>query len=217
MRRRRSGQIPLDWSNTRSVNNLLTAISLEQLTPVFVLNGFDTLEDVKNLDEDDLEYLGVDDAEEKEVILEAIAEVRARMAGEGVEEEAAESSDDLSDKLGQTASYGSDSDKSSKTESGFHSNEENENGDDNHSGVDHHCDDTNHDPTDTDLSKVCVKSQRRGVIYGGDSVPRSFLYKTKNLNILHQVGGNLLENATDVKTSEVLNKRRDKLVDSQRL
>jgi hypothetical protein len=123
----------------------------------------------------------VEDAEEKEVILEAIAEVRAKMAGEGVEDKALDlessgSSDGLSDKLVHCSS---ESDKSSKTESGFHSTDDND-----------HCDDNNNeDTTKVSVGSIKTKSDL-------DSVPRSFLYRSKNLNLLNEleVGGSLLEN-----------------------
>jgi len=46
---------------SKSVSDLLSAIHLENLTSVFVLNGYDSSDDFKNLSVDDLEYLGIDD------------------------------------------------------------------------------------------------------------------------------------------------------------
>ena len=46
---------------SKSVSDLLSAIHLENLTSVFVLNGYDSTDDFKNLSVDDLDYLGIDD------------------------------------------------------------------------------------------------------------------------------------------------------------
>ena len=46
---------------SKSVSDLLSAIHLENLTSVFVLNGYDSTDDFKNLSIDDLDYLGIDD------------------------------------------------------------------------------------------------------------------------------------------------------------
>ena len=57
---------------SRSVSDLLSSISLENLTPVFVLNGYDTAEDIKDISEDDLEYLGISDQHVKNILLKTI-------------------------------------------------------------------------------------------------------------------------------------------------
>ena len=144
----------------------------------------------------------MDDAEEKEVILEAIAEVRAKMAGEGVEDKALESSgssEDLSDKLGRSSS---ESDKSSKTESGFHSTDDND-----------HCDDNNNEEM-TKLSVGSIKTKS-----DLNSVPRSFLYRSKNLNLLNEleVVGSLLETPRAANDKIKHTNRHQLIVDSQRL
>ena len=46
---------------SKSVSDILSAIHLENLTSVFVLNGYDSTDDFKNLSVDDLDYLGIDD------------------------------------------------------------------------------------------------------------------------------------------------------------
>merc|ERR1719295_2044667 len=46
-------------SRSQSVTDLLSSMSLENLTSVFVLNGYDTAEDIEQLCEEDLEYLGI--------------------------------------------------------------------------------------------------------------------------------------------------------------
>ena len=56
---------------SKSVSDLLTAIHLENLTSVFVLNGYDTSEDIRHLSVDDLDYLGIDDSS-KDIILHSV-------------------------------------------------------------------------------------------------------------------------------------------------
>ena len=61
-----------NFARSKSVSDLLSSISLENLTPVFVLNGYDTTEDIKDISEDDLEYLGISDQHVKNILLKTI-------------------------------------------------------------------------------------------------------------------------------------------------
>ena len=61
---------------SKSVSDLLTAIHLENLTSVFVLNGYDTTEDIRQLSVDDLDYLGIDDSS-KDIILQSVGKASA--------------------------------------------------------------------------------------------------------------------------------------------
>jgi len=54
---------------SKSVSDLLSSINLETLIPKFVLNGFDTTESVRNMTDDDLEYLGIVDDNTKDLIM----------------------------------------------------------------------------------------------------------------------------------------------------
>ena len=58
------------------ISDLLTAIHLENLTSVFVLNGYDTTEDIRQLSVDDLDYLGIDDSS-KDIILRSVGKASA--------------------------------------------------------------------------------------------------------------------------------------------
>merc|ERR1712083_291184 len=60
------------FSRSKSVSDLLSSISLEKLTPVFVLNGYDTTEDIQDISEGDLEYLGIADQQIKAALLKTI-------------------------------------------------------------------------------------------------------------------------------------------------
>jgi len=55
---------------SQSVSDLLSAMSLENLTSVFVLNGYDTAEDIEQLCEEDLEYLGIGEGDTRELLLD---------------------------------------------------------------------------------------------------------------------------------------------------
>jgi len=57
-------------SKSQSVSDLLSSMSLENLTPVFVLNGYDTVEDMEHICEGDLEYLGIQDGETKDLLMQ---------------------------------------------------------------------------------------------------------------------------------------------------
>ena len=59
---------------SKSVSDLLTAIHLENLTSVFVLNGYDTTEDIRQLSVDELDYLGIDESS-KDLILRSVGKV----------------------------------------------------------------------------------------------------------------------------------------------
>ena len=61
---------------SKSVSDLLTAIHLENLTSVFVLNGYDTTDDIRQLSVDDLDYLGIDDSS-KDIILRSVGKASA--------------------------------------------------------------------------------------------------------------------------------------------
>ena len=54
-------QVVRNLPRSKSVSDLLSAISLERLTPLFVLNGYDTTGDIMDITEEDLEYLGIQD------------------------------------------------------------------------------------------------------------------------------------------------------------
>ena len=57
---------------SRSVSDLLSTINLENLTPVFVLNGYDSIDDVEDICDDDLNYLGITDENMKDLIIDTI-------------------------------------------------------------------------------------------------------------------------------------------------
>ena len=57
------------------MSDLLTAVHLENLTSVFVLNGYDTTEDIKHLSVDDLDYLGIEDTRAKDIILDTVQDL----------------------------------------------------------------------------------------------------------------------------------------------
>ena len=63
---------------SKSVSDLLTAVHLENLTSVFVLNGIETMDDIRS--PDDLDYLGLDDCSKK-IILGSFHEDQTRRAG----------------------------------------------------------------------------------------------------------------------------------------
>ena len=54
---------------SKSVSDLLSSINQENLISKFILNGFDTTESVRRMNDDDLEYLGVTDDQTKDLIL----------------------------------------------------------------------------------------------------------------------------------------------------
>jgi len=58
---------------SQSVSDLLSAISLENLTPVFVLNGYNTVDDFEDISNDDLDYLGITDADIKGLIIDTLS------------------------------------------------------------------------------------------------------------------------------------------------
>ena len=57
---------------SKSVSDLLSSINQETLIPKFILNGFDTTESLKLMNDEDLEYLGVTDEKTKDLILGTI-------------------------------------------------------------------------------------------------------------------------------------------------
>ena len=64
----KTGLIP----RSKSVSDLMQELSLENLTPVFVLNGYDTADDIRNLSLEDLDYLGIECDEAKGILLDTI-------------------------------------------------------------------------------------------------------------------------------------------------
>ena len=66
------GEIKL---RSKSVSDLLSAVNLENLTSVFVLNGYDTTDDIKHISVDDLDYLGIEDTKAKDIILETVQDL----------------------------------------------------------------------------------------------------------------------------------------------
>merc|ERR1719266_2301884 len=65
-------------SRSQSVTDLLSSMSLENLTSVFVLNGYDTAEDIEQLCEEDLEYLGITEEETRELLLDTARHLARR-------------------------------------------------------------------------------------------------------------------------------------------
>merc|ERR1712038_1613703 len=65
-------------SRSQSVSDLLSSMSLENLTSVFVLNGYDTAEDIEQLNEEDLEYLGITEEETREILLDTARHLARR-------------------------------------------------------------------------------------------------------------------------------------------
>ena len=63
---------------SKSVSDLLTAVNLENLTSVFVLNGYDTTDDIKNISVDDLDYLGIEDSKAKDIILDTVQDLNLK-------------------------------------------------------------------------------------------------------------------------------------------
>jgi len=73
-RHQKKMQSQLQNVKSKSVSDLLTAVHLENLTSVFVLNGYDTADDIKHLSVDDLDYLGIDDTT-RDIILDSVDKV----------------------------------------------------------------------------------------------------------------------------------------------
>jgi len=57
---------------SKSVSDLLSSINQENLIPKFILNGFDTTESIKAMNDEDLEYLGIVDDKTKDLIMGTI-------------------------------------------------------------------------------------------------------------------------------------------------
>merc|ERR1719411_526614 len=72
-------------SRSQSVSDLLSSMSLENLTSVFVLNGYDTAEDIEQLCEDDLEYLGITEEETREMLLDTARHLARRDSAIGLD------------------------------------------------------------------------------------------------------------------------------------
>lgn len=80
----RSGQssaVATRISRSQSVSDLLSSMRLESLTSVFVLNGYDTAQDISHLCEDDLEYLGIEEGGARDLLLDT-----ARLLARGQED-----------------------------------------------------------------------------------------------------------------------------------
>jgi len=72
-------------SRSQSVTDLLSSMSLENLTSVFVLNGYDTAEDIEQLCEEDLEYLGITEEETREMLLDTARHLARRDSAIGLD------------------------------------------------------------------------------------------------------------------------------------
>merc|ERR1719295_286184 len=72
-------------SRSQSVTDLLSSMSLENLTSVFVLNGYDTAEDIEQLCEEDLEYLGITGEETREILLDTARQLARRDSAIGLD------------------------------------------------------------------------------------------------------------------------------------
>ena len=108
-RHQKKMQSQLTNVKSKSVSDLLTAVHLENLTSVFVLNGFDTADDIKHISVDDLDYLGIDD-NTRDIILDSVDKALP-------EKDSRTSSD--SSIIKDSGFNSSDSDISSATESYF--------------------------------------------------------------------------------------------------
>merc|ERR1712079_835108 len=72
-------------SRSQSVSDLLSSMSLENLTSVFVLNGYDTAEDIEQLNEEDLEYLGITEEVTREMLLDTARHLARRDSALGLD------------------------------------------------------------------------------------------------------------------------------------
>merc|ERR1711963_869299 len=72
-------------SRSQSVSDLLPSMSLENLTSVFVLNGYDTAEDIEQLNEEDLEYLGITEEVTREMLLDTARHLARRDSALGLD------------------------------------------------------------------------------------------------------------------------------------
>eukprot|EP00090_Calanus_glacialis_P008472 TRINITY_DN16825_c0_g1_i1.p1 TRINITY_DN16825_c0_g1~~TRINITY_DN16825_c0_g1_i1.p1 ORF type:complete len:563 (-),score=138.93 TRINITY_DN16825_c0_g1_i1:64-1752(-) len=63
------------WSRVRSVQEFLINLDMEEYISVFVLNGFETVEALKTLDEAELDYLGIKDPDHQHAILMAVGSI----------------------------------------------------------------------------------------------------------------------------------------------
>merc|ERR1712181_16942 len=72
-------------SRSQSVTDLLSSMSLENLTSVFVLNGYDTAEDIEQPCEEDLEYLGITEEETREMLLDTARHLARRDSAIGLD------------------------------------------------------------------------------------------------------------------------------------
>merc|ERR1711872_9207 len=57
----------------------------ENLTSVFVLNGYDTAEDIEQLNEEDLEYLGITEEVTREMLLDTARHLARRDSALGLD------------------------------------------------------------------------------------------------------------------------------------
>merc|ERR1711936_1168855 len=72
-------------SRSQSVSDLLSSMSLENLTSVFVLNGYDTAEDIEQLNEEDLEYLGITEEVTRGMLLDTARHLARRDSALGLD------------------------------------------------------------------------------------------------------------------------------------
>merc|ERR1711899_149298 len=72
-------------SRSQSVSDLLSSMSLENLPSVFVLNGYDTAEDIEQLNEEDLEYLGITEEVTREMLLDTARHLARRDSALGLD------------------------------------------------------------------------------------------------------------------------------------
>lgn len=63
------------WRRVRSVQEFLIMLDLEEYIPVFVLNGFETVAALNNLDEAELDYLGIRDLSVQNAVLIAVGSI----------------------------------------------------------------------------------------------------------------------------------------------
>jgi len=64
--KRRLSKIYNNNNESKSVSDLLSAVQLENLNSVFILNGFNTMDDIESAE--DLDYLGLDDFSKSVII-----------------------------------------------------------------------------------------------------------------------------------------------------
>ena len=91
------------WSRVRSVQEFLIKLDMEEYISVFVLNGFETVEALKTLDEAELDYLGIKDLNHQHAILMAVGSVTSVLEHQFIRGPERDSGCYMSDKM---TSYG---------------------------------------------------------------------------------------------------------------